>query len=203
MQVDMRHNLREVQRGLSSEARRTVEGATAAGINATLKDVGKNLEKRFRRVLDRPTPFTMKGIKLRFARDRTLRGSVFVMDRQAAYLRRLEDGGTRRPEARAIPVPGANQRLNRYGNLPRKALARGFASPKFFSGSPGAGRPAGLWQRMGTKARPKLRLVALWASDATYSPVLRFYVTARKTADARLQGHVLRRITERLTRGGS
>ncbi|WP_138471440.1 hypothetical protein [Poseidonocella sp. HB161398] len=202
MDFDLRHNIRELERGLSDAARREVRGAVAAGINATLKDIKANTEKRWRKVIDRPTPFTMRGLRVRFARDRTLTGAIFVMDRQAEYLINLEKPGTVHPEGAALPVPGAAQRLNKYGNLSRGAIKRGFASPKHFSGTPRGGhRPAGLWKRAGTKRNPRLVLMALWAEAATYARApLRFKESAAKTAKARLPGHILRRVRSRLTR---
>lgn len=200
MDLDLRHNLKQAQRGLGPEMKLEMRKALRRAINATLMDVLKNTIKRLPKVLDRPTRFTMKAFRIRYASNRTLRGSVHAKDIQAKYLLPQEVGGTVEPEGRAIPVPGEKQRLNKHGNLARGTLKRGFANrTKFFSGTPGRGLPAGLWQRMGKAGRTRLKMVALWAERAFYSKKpLKFKASARKTADARLPVHLDREVTKAL-----
>lgn len=206
LRFDIRANFRELERGLTDHARREVAKATADGITETLWDIKRNTDRRMRRVIDRPTPFTMRAFSVRRAWARNLRGYVFAKDIQAEYLRWLEIGGVQRPAKKAIPVPGKGARVNRYGNLPAKALAGAFANKKkFFSGTPqhGGARQSqpGMWQRMGRKGRSKLRLVALWADRANYTKKpLKFQDGARKTATARIEHNVLSRVIDRLYR---
>jgi hypothetical protein len=190
--MDMRitNNIKEVERGLSDVARRQIPFATALAINEVLGDIRKNWEKRLRKSLDRPTPFTMKAFAVRRATKRSLTGMVFAKDVQAAYLQWLEDGGTRAPKRRAILVP-VGQRLNKYGNMPRGAVARTLASPKVFSGKPkGARRPAGIWRR--AQNNTQLELQVVYADRAKYAPRLMLVAGAIKTATARLPDAMLR-----------
>lgn len=183
---------REVARGLSDFARNQLPFATALAVNEVLQDVVRNTQKRMRRVIDRPTPFTLRGFAIRRASKRRLVGQVFAKDIQGAYLRWLETGGTRAPKGRANLVP-VGARLNKFGNLPRGAIGRTLARPKVFSGSP-KGRPGagGIYQRMGRGRNAHLRLLVHYAARSRYRPALKFIESATKTTAARLPGAWLR-----------
>jgi hypothetical protein len=184
---DVRHNIAEVERGLSDLARRELPFALSLAINETLGDVKKNTERKLPRQVDRPTPFTLRGLGLRRSTKRRLAGAVLFKDVQAAYLRWLARPGTRRPEGGAIVMPVA-QKLNRYGNIPRRALARAVARPDTFAtgrGDPARSHlPGGIYRRLRSG---RLRMLAAFEPAATYDERrLRFQEDARKTAEARL-----------------
>lgn len=189
-------NIKEVERGLNDVARRQIPFATALAINEVLTEIRRNWEKRLRRALDRPTPFTMKAFGIRRATKRSLTGMVFTKDIQAGYLNWLEEGGERQPKRRAILVP-VRQRLNKYGNMPRGAVGRTLASPKTFSGAP-KGRPAGIYQRTGKGKTAGLKLLVHYADGAIYKPRLKLVAGAAKTATARLPGAMLRAMRKAL-----
>ena len=74
------------------------------------------------RKLDRPTPFTIKGVRWQGAskndfKTGRLHSRVYLMDKQAEYLRFQIEGGTRTPKGTAIAVPTSNVKLNKYGKL--------------------------------------------------------------------------------------
>lgn len=93
---------------------------------------------------DRPTPFTTRGIAIISARKSRLEASVLVKDIQAEYLRLQELGGMRKPKKRAVITP-RSVKLNQYGNIPQRALARLKAKKSTFVGTvQGVG---GFWQR--------------------------------------------------------
>jgi len=195
MQFGIKSNVDEVARGLNDVARRQMPYAVSVAINDVLKDIKRNSEKRLKRQLDRPTPFTMKAFGIRYANKRTLTGKIFVKDIQAKYLKWAEDGGSRKPKGRAIAVP-VKQRLNKYGNMPKGALKRAIAKPTVFTGTP-KGRPdaPGVYQRMG-KGGGKLKLLASFEPIAKYKPRLGFKRGARRTAEARLPGALYRALTK-------
>jgi len=185
MQFELRHNIAEVERGLSNFAREQVPFAASRAINAIAADVAAAEERRFRAVLDRPTPFTLRGLMVLRASKRTLAGAVLVRDRQAAYLALQDTGGTRRPKGRAIPVP-VKARLNRFGNLPRGGVAKIAAGAHTFSGRPKGGGAPGIYKRLGATASRKagfqLSMPVAWAARASYRPRLEFLRTARRAA---------------------
>ncbi len=182
MHLDFRHNVREVERSLSDAARRQLPFAAALAVNEVLGKIKRNTEKRLRRVLDRPTAFTMRAFAIRRASKRKLQGAIFAKDIQAEYLQWAETGGTRRPKGKAILVP-VGQRLNKFGNMPRGSVQRNLAKPNVFSGRPKGGRAAGIYRRGAGKAgRSKLRLLVSYETRALYRKRLGFMDGGQKTS---------------------
>lgn len=189
MRFSVRHNIAEVERGLSNFARQQVPFAASVAINAVAAQVAEEQDRQLRRALDRPTPFTLRGVGVIRSSKRRLEAAVFVKDRQAAYLRFQEAGGARQPSRRAIPVPGKTLRRNKFGNMPRGAVKKALAAPNTFSGRPKGGGPAGVFRRLGASADRergfKLERVLTWADKARYTPRLGFIKTARRVAARR------------------
>ncbi|MFN3614677.1 MAG: hypothetical protein ACK4WC_08980 [Rubrimonas sp.] len=189
MRFDVRHNIAEVERGLSNFAREQVPFAVSVAINAVAQQVAEEQDRQLRRALDRPTPFTLRGVGVSRSSKRRLVAAVFVKDRQAAYLRFQEAGGVRQPAKRAIPVP-AKLRRNRFGNMPRGAVANALAASNTFSGTPKGGGQPGVYRRLGATADRKggfkLERVLTWADQARYRPRLGFIKTARRVAANRI-----------------
>ena len=107
--------------------------AAALGINDALTLVRAKSPSVLERDLDRPTPFTKRGIFVQRASKGKLFGVVGFKDVQAGYLKLQVEGGERTPKGRALIVP-VGQRLNKYGNIPRGAVARSVANSNVFAG---------------------------------------------------------------------
>jgi len=145
--------------GRMDQARFAMAGALTNVARLAQKDVTNALD----RYLDRPTPFTKKGIAWEKATKDRLVSAVSVRPIQAKYLALQIEGGTRLPTGRSLlnPILSSVKR-NAYGNLPRIAggrLVRQFATApaeghgSLFVGTPkgsrwGGARP-GIWQRLG------------------------------------------------------
>lgn len=179
MDISFRHNIREVERGLSDFAQRQLPFAVSVALNATADDVAKNATKGLARRLDRPTRFTLRAFAVLRSTKNRLAARVFAKDRQAEYLAFQEQGGERAPSGRAIVVP-VGIRRNQHGNIAKGGVKRALARPDTFSGAP-AGRAGGIYQR----TRTGLRLLVSYAAKAVYRPRLRFRADAEKTARAR------------------
>ena len=182
---------------LSDAAQRQLPFAVAMAINDTAADVKNNAQKRLLKDLDRPTPFTQRGLFVRRASKNRLEGVVGFRPIQRRYLMKLETGGVRRPKGRAILVP-VNQRLNKYGNMTRRAVANLRAKPNVFSGAPGRkvsgnARNAGLYQRM---KGGKLRLLVAYESSVKYEKKTYFERNAKITAERRLPNHLRTRMLQ-------
>ncbi|MFS8181476.1 hypothetical protein ACMG4P_07920 [Pseudovibrio denitrificans] len=187
-------NFGEVARGLTRAEQRQVPFAISLALNDTVQDIKANTEKTLSRRLDRPTPFTKRGLALKRASKRNLSALVFFKDKQADYLELQEKGGTRRPTHIALAVP-FSQRLNKYGNLAQRTIDRLLKRPDVFQGE--INGVEGIWQRpkrgkrrsgsRGTKGRTGLKLLIAYEKSADYQPRLRFREGARKTADARIK----------------
>ena len=142
--INVRSNVRKWERGMTAIQRRQVPFALAKTLTDTAGDVKKNFPRTMQRRLDRPTPFTMRGMFVRRATKTNLVSSVGFKDIQAGYLDKPERGGVRKPKGRAIVLP-AGQKVNRYGNIPKGAIRRILARADTFSGEV-RGIP-GIWQR--------------------------------------------------------
>lgn len=177
--ISFDHNIRAFERQLSGLAQRQLPFATSLALNDTADTIKRNAERSLDRDLDRPTPFTKRGLMVLRSSRRRLEATVLFKDRQASYLAWQEEGGTRRPLRRAIPVP-VGVRLNRYGNMTRGRVRALLARRDVFSGNP-TGRAGGIYQRTGKGGR-KLRLLVAWEGSATYRPRLNFRRSAERTA---------------------
>lgn len=187
-------NIKDVERGLSNFARSQVPFATSRAINDTLADVQKNEAAKLPRRLDRPTPFTRKAFAILRSSKARLGGAVFAKDAQAEYLQYAETPQARRPNGESLVVP-VGQRLNKYGNMPRRALDRAQQGGKAFASRRGGHLAPGIYRRAGGKRSRKLKLLAAFEPVARYTVKrLRFQDGARKTAAAQ----IARRFGERL-----
>lgn len=75
------------------------------------------------RSLDRPTPFTKRGLYVRGARRDNLVAEVGFMAKQAEYMRYQIAGGTRDPGKKGLKLPASIQ-LNDFGNIPKGLIAQ-------------------------------------------------------------------------------
>ena len=142
--------------------------AQALALTRTAGKAKDDFERTLESVLDRPTPFTKRSVGTVKATKDHLVSTVFIKRIQAEYLKIQETGGTRRPKGRAFAL-AAGQRLNRYGNIPRGAIAKALARPNTFSAT--IGGVGGIWKR---NKRGKLKLLFIYTSSASYRPRLRF-----------------------------
>ncbi len=186
MRFSLSSNVGALEKDLSHAARRQLPFALSVALNRTAEDIRRNETKRLDKAIDRPTPFTRKAFAIRRSTKARPTARIFAKRAQSAYLSTLEGGGARAPKGRAIIVP-QKIRLNRYGNILRKAIAKTIARKDTFSGKPN-GRPgakAGVWQRKGKK----LIKLASYADRATYRPSLGFVRGSKLTASARFPKH--------------
>lgn len=180
--LDIRSNIRDLQRDLSDAGRKQVPFATAMAINETLDAVQHGTGPLLDARLDRPTPFTRGSVYRRGARKSRLVGEVGFKRVQAAYLSTLEEGGTLVKRGQRLP---GKARLNQYGNLPRGYVGKLLANPHVFSGRP-KGRVGGIYKRLGAtaekKAGFKLYLEVAWGETSTWRPQLGWRDMARRRA---------------------
>lgn len=144
IRISIREDYRRMERILTDFERRQLPFATARALTQTVQLAKVEEERRLSTAFDRPTPFTQRAIAIVTASKSTLRAEVFVRPIQAGYLALPEAGGMRRPKKAALVNP-ANTRLNQYGNIPYKALARLKRRRDVFVGK--VGNVGGLWQR--------------------------------------------------------
>lgn len=117
MEIRVTHNISDTMAWLGG-VEKQVRYATAVALTRTATQIKAALPAELDRVLDRPTPFTKRGIYLKAARRDSLTAEVGFMDLQASYLGLQITGGVRQPTARGIRLPG-NVELNAFGNIPK------------------------------------------------------------------------------------
>ena len=101
-----------------------VSYAASRALNATAKKVADAMPEEIERALDKPTPFTKRGVRvLRYASKAKLEATVGFMAAQAKYMELQIAGGTRQPGKAGLKIPAAIQ-LNQYGNIPRGIIAQ-------------------------------------------------------------------------------
>jgi hypothetical protein len=181
MKISVKTNIKQVTKGLNKVARTQVPFATASAINNTAFIVRKTVQTQLHHVLDRPTPYTVKGVRVDKANKRELIGRVFFIPEVAAYMKDQVDGGTRRAKKNWIAVPTNNVKLNKYGNVPRskKGLLK---NKKQFIGT--LNGTTGVWQS-GTRAKPKVKLLHKFVKQTQYKPRFPFYKMASGVINSR------------------
>lgn len=127
MQIKIKDNIKEFNKGLNKFQKKQMPFATAQAINNTLFGLKKEMVKQTVKKLDRPVPFTQRGFLINKAKKTNQVGILYVKPEVAEYLKYQIDGGVR-SQATKIPVPILkNKRLNKYGNIAgkRSGLVKG------------------------------------------------------------------------------
>jgi hypothetical protein len=98
--------------------------AASKALNATGKKVSDVMPEEIERALDRPTPFTKKGVRvLKYANKANLETTVGFMAAQAKYMAYQVEGGTRQPGPGGLKLPAAIK-LNEFGNIPKGVISQ-------------------------------------------------------------------------------
>lgn len=111
----LRRKLENIQKQTRFAAAKALT-QTAAAVKAAVPD-------ELDRVLDRPVPFTKRGLYIRAARRDNLQAEVGFMPKQAEYMRYQIAGGVRSPGRGGLKLPSAIQ-LNEFGNIPKGTITQ-------------------------------------------------------------------------------
>lgn len=120
--------------------------AAAVALTRTAKAVKDAMPALMSAELDRPTPFTTRGLFVSAATKSNLTAMVGFMDRQATYMQLQIAGGDRTPGPHGIKLPG-NIVLNAFGNIPRGTIAKLKAAAQDGTLSTAIGKRLGLGKR--------------------------------------------------------
>lgn len=163
-----------------------VEWATVTALTDTAEDLAKVEEVLMRQTIDRPTPFTQRGIRHERATRSSMQSAVYVAPQQAKYLRYQIDGGSQ-SYRKPAPVHGS---MDGYGNLPKGYLGKtrgiyrvnsGGKVLYFLRAAKGGSTPlmmasAGKGGRR--KAGKSSKLVAVLTNHRSYGRIFPFYERA-------------------------
>ena len=141
----------------------------------TAYDARLAVQKSFVKDLDRPTPFTLRGVRYENKGNGAIRFSrVFITEPQHNYLKTLQYGGVQKGKA---PV---SLGLNKYGNITRGKIRRLLDNRrKYFLGAP-RGRPYGLYER----TPKKLVLRVVFPKAMRYKPnTINFWFTVQRSIE--------------------
>ena len=172
MQISIKTDVKKVSRYISGIHNRQVPFATSQALNDIAMMARKEVMDKMARYIDRPTPWTKKGIAYKRSNKRTLFAEVLILSNRWEYLKHQVEGGRRRPNNRAIAVP-VNQRKNKYGNMTRGAVAKLLAQPNVYSGKVN-GVP-GIYKRVGGVRNPRVKLLVYWINEADYKKRFPFH----------------------------
>ena len=111
MQISMQSDIDKAIKQLGALGKQ-VPFAASVAINQTVKDIQKVEQAAIKRELDKPTPSTVKGIRVSRSSKRKLVGTVFIIPHIDKFLKYQIEGGTRPPRSKAEAVP-VSIRLNK------------------------------------------------------------------------------------------
>jgi len=145
MRIRIRHNVRQLQRFLLDQAPKQLRFAAALGLTRTAKDAEAAVYVHMRGAFDRPTPYTMRALRVVPATKAKLEASLLVKGYEDApggvppdnFLYPQVEGGERRFKAferalqrigvlgrREVAVPATGARFDAYGNMSRGQIVQ-------------------------------------------------------------------------------
>lgn len=109
--------------------------------------MNKGIKREMKAKIDRPTPYTMRGVGVKYAKKSDLTSSIWIRDEAfkgkapADYLHPLLSGKARNPKRaerllrskgmlgpNEFLVPGKRTKLNQYGNIPRGVINKALSN---------------------------------------------------------------------------
>ena len=187
MQISVKSDVDKALKGMSVLQRKQMPFAAALRLSMTAKKVMRVEQRILVKQLDRPTPFTVKGVRWQGANKADfklgrLHSRVYLLPKQAEYLSFQIEGGTRTPKGTAIAVPTSNVKLNRYGGGQGR-IKWLLAKKNTFQGT--INGVVGVWQRSkrgkgsrggsGTIGQSGLKLQVAYENSTQYQPRFDFY----------------------------
>lgn len=188
-------NIDKVQKAFAKAHKKTLFAESEA-LNQTAKKAAAAQRAEAQKAFDRPTPFLLNGIYKPggalgfvgiFSRYSTLKAALIPGAPRGKFseaglrinttLALQADGGVRTPSKRALVVPTAKSRKNKYGNLSRTYIKTLLAKPNHVSLGPAQGLPAGIYRR---GKGGKLDMLVAWEPQARYTPRYRYYQVAQQ-----------------------
>jgi len=171
--VNVRSNLKQLTKGLDDIAQKQIPFAMALTLTKTVQSAQRSEKIAMDRQLDRPTPFTKRGVAIRKATKTNWQAQVFIKDIQAEYLKWVVEGGTRKPKNKAHVLPVTIKR-NKYGNIPRGKVQKLLQRADVFSGV--VKGVQGIYQR----TRRGTQLLLAFEPVVRHKPQYKFYEVAEK-----------------------
>jgi hypothetical protein len=189
MEASLKRDIDKVTRQLRGIARDQIPFATSLALNQVAKDGQRRAQRQMRLDLDRPTPFTVRGVRHLRSNKRNLYAEVYIQPDQAEYLKYQIRGGRRTPRNKAIKVP-VQIKLNKYGNIPRTKINTLLKSGKVFIASKYDNNPRtkhlqpGIYRRVAKGEQ--VQLLVAFENEAQYTKRYDFELTVIREVKARI-----------------
>ena len=171
-------DVKKLTKRIDKQYRRQIPFVTSRALNSSAFDARSAVQKALPKFLDRPSPFTIKGVQVGKSTKKKLIAAVGFASKTfgklprnagtapAEYMKRLIAGGVRKKKTnRGIPVP-VNARLNKFGNLSRNYLKNKVESPRSFIAT--IKGTEGIWETRGRGKNKSLRLLVSFKDRTTY-----------------------------------
>lgn len=185
--------------------------AVVKALTWTAKDAQSETGLHLDRVVDRPTPFTLRAIAIDPATKQNASARVYVRPIQARYLRWLIDGGQRRYKGFELKlrgvnvvgyaIPGNALALDAFGNISRsdigrlqRELEKPSAQTRYFIGQP-KGRPD-LPHGVYVRGEKSISPVLVFAQSAQYRPTFDFFGVTLRAIRARFPINLARALAD-------
>ena len=176
MRISVKTNTKELTKKISRLFTKQIPFATSVALNSTAFGLRGWEMAQMPAYLDRPTPFTLRGVRFTKSNKRNLTASVYLTEVVNEYLKYQIHGGSR-PAKRGRVLPAWNTKTNSYGNLPRGKSKTLRKKANVFSGTP-KGKPAGIWQS--TKGGGLKALLIYEKGSSTYKKKFPWFKIGRK-----------------------
>lgn len=195
MQVNIKAEVKQATRYLTSVQKKQIPFATSKTLNQVAYHIAKNKKNPLSmpQAVDETfaggaTPFTKRGFLFEQSNKKNLTAWIYLKDLQDSYMTFQVYGGTRFPKKKALLIPTTHSKLNKYGNFTKGTREKLFSDKKkFFTGVPKGfnnnTQLAGVWERYGSKSKSggqKIRMVAKFKDSASYKPLFPFAEVAGK-----------------------
>lgn len=172
MKIDIKHDLKKITKHLDDLQKKQIPYATSLALNDLAFQLKDELSDEMEKKFDKPRKFTLNAFRVKKASKRRLRAVVYLHPSRS-YLDMQFTGGKQRPSdgASVLTTPQHKSMFKSGSNdLRRGKIGRLLGSKKAFRGTPKGkpGGPSGVWQRMGTKKKPKLRFLAAYTTTRTF-----------------------------------
>ncbi len=158
--IKIESNIKDLQKRLKNLEKQK-NFALRNALNATAFAAQKEAKKQLSKKLDRPTPFTVKGVQVERATKQNLQAVVKIPSNRN-YMKYQIEGGIRRPKRWSVGIttPAPSQPLNQYGNVPNKRFSSLSKRRDVFVGTPKGhrGKRRGVYQRVEPTNAPRKKI---------------------------------------------
>ena len=174
VKIDIKSNVKDVRKKLNIFQKKHIPFIVSDSINEVGVKAVNAMRSQLAKKLDRPKPFTVKGVNIYKAKPKDLSALVFIPDIQARYLEKQFEGGAKIADKKKIPVPVDKAKIDNYGNIRgrRTGLIKG--NKEFIANIKGID---GVWRRVGGKRNPSVKLRVALENRVFYRKRLEFYKT--------------------------